>query len=178
MLKIHHRLETGTDPEVETLRFLNEVAHFANAPPLLGVVEHVDREENHTVLAILQTFMRNQGDAWTWTFEEVKRVLELVALTPAQGDHTGQEGLGTYMPRVRRLAMRTAQMHMALATLTTDPAFKAVLWRSTMSARVRTGQEILRSAPSRACGRSAQRRAMTFARGPNVFWTGARSVSA
>ena len=125
MLKIHHRLETGTDPEVETLRFLNEVAHFASAPPLLGVVEHVDREENHTVLAILQTFMRNQGDAWTWTFEEVKRVLELVALTPAQGDHTGQEGLGTYVPRVRRLAMRTAQMHMALATPTTDPAFKA-----------------------------------------------------
>ena len=48
MLKIHHRMEIGTDPEVEILRFLTEVAHFANAPPLLGVVEHVDREENHT----------------------------------------------------------------------------------------------------------------------------------
>jgi maltose alpha-D-glucosyltransferase / alpha-amylase len=125
MLKIRHRIQTGTDPEVETLRFLTEVAHFANAPPLLGGVEHVDREENHTVLAILQTFMRNQGDAWTWTFEEVKRVLELVALTPGQGDHTGQEGFDAYVPRVRWLAMRTAEMHKALATLTADPAFKA-----------------------------------------------------
>jgi maltose alpha-D-glucosyltransferase/alpha-amylase len=29
------------------------------------------------------------------------------------------------VPRMRRLAMRTAEMHKALATLTTDPAFKA-----------------------------------------------------
>ena len=89
MLKIHHRLQTGADPEVEILRFLTEVAHFANAPPLLGVVEHVDGEDNHTVLAILQTFMRNQGDAWTWTLEALKRILEAAALTPGQDDHAG-----------------------------------------------------------------------------------------
>ena len=125
MLKIHHRMKTGTDPEVETLRFLTEVAHFANAPPLLGVVEHVDREENHTVLAILQTFMRNQGDAWTWTLGALKRILELAALTPGQDDRTGHEEFAIYVPHMRRLGLRTAEMHKALATPTADPKLQS-----------------------------------------------------
>ncbi|MCI0466610.1 MAG: putative maltokinase, partial [Beijerinckiaceae bacterium] len=125
MLKIHHRLQTGEDPEVETLRFLTEVAHFAHSPPLLGVIEHVDRAENHTVLAILQTFMRNQGDAWTWTLEALKRLLEAAALIPGQDDRAGHEELASYVPHMRRLGLRTAEMHKALATPTADPAFKA-----------------------------------------------------
>jgi maltose alpha-D-glucosyltransferase / alpha-amylase len=125
MLKIYHRLQTGEDPEVETLRFLTEVAHFAHSPPLLGVIEHVDRAENHTVLATLQTFMRNQGDAWTWTIEALKRILEAAALTPGQDDRAGREEFASYVPHMRRLGLRTAEMHKALAATTVDPAFKA-----------------------------------------------------
>ena len=125
MLKIHHRLQSGEDPAVEILRFLTEVAHFAHSPPLLGVIEHVDRAENRTVLAILQTFMRNQGDAWTWTVEALKRILEAVALTPGRDDRAGHEEFATYVPHMRRLGLRTAEMHKALAAPTADPAFKA-----------------------------------------------------
>jgi maltose alpha-D-glucosyltransferase/alpha-amylase len=125
MLRIHHRLQTGEDSKVEILRFLTDVAHFAHSPPLLGVIEHVDRAENRTVLAILQTFMRNQGDAWTWTLEAVKRILEAVALTPGQDDRAGHEEFATYVPHMRRLGLRTAEMHKALAAPTADPAFKA-----------------------------------------------------
>ena len=125
MLKIHHRLQSGEDAEVEILRFLTEVAHFAHCPPLLGVIEHVDRAENRTVLAILQTFIRNQGDAWTWTLEAVKRILEAVALTQGQDDRAEHEEFATYVPHMRRLGSRTAGMHKALAAPTTDPAFKA-----------------------------------------------------
>jgi maltose alpha-D-glucosyltransferase / alpha-amylase len=125
LLKIRHRVETGTDPEVETLRFLTEVAHFPNAPPLLGVVDYTDSEDNHTVLAILQTFVRNQGDAWTWTLGALKRILEAAALTPGQDDRAGHEEFAIYMPHMRRLGLRTAEMHKALATPTADPAFKA-----------------------------------------------------
>ncbi len=125
MLKIRHWLQTGEDPEVEILRFLTEVAHFGNSPPLLGVIEHVDRAENRTVLAILQTFMRNQGDAWTWTLEALKRIFEAAALTPGQDDRAGHEEFATYAPHVRRLGLRTAEMHQALAAPAADPAFKA-----------------------------------------------------
>ncbi len=125
MLKIHHRLHSGGDPEVEVLRFLTDVAQFANSPPVLGVIEYVDDADNHTVLAILQTYMRNQGDAWTWTLEALKRILEDAALTPGQDEHATHEGFGTYVPHMQRLGMRTAEMHKALATPTTDPGFKA-----------------------------------------------------
>ena len=148
--------------------------------PLLcsALIEHVDREENHTVLAILQTFMRNQGDAWTWTLEAVKRILEAVALTPGQDDRAGHEEFATYVPHMRRLGLRTAEMHKALATLTTDPAFKAeALTFDDVRETADSGKRFWPSAPSRACGRSAQRRAMTFARGPNVFWPGGKSAS-
>ena len=125
MLKIRHRVQIGTDPEVETLHFLTEVAHFANAPPLLGVVEYIDREENHAVLAVLQTFMRNQGDAWTWTLGALKRIIEAAALTPGQDDRAGHEEFAIYVPHMRRLGLRTAEMHKALSAPTSDPAFKA-----------------------------------------------------
>jgi maltose alpha-D-glucosyltransferase/alpha-amylase len=125
MLKIRHFVRTGADREVETLRFLGEVAHFPNTPPLLGVVDYADGEGNHTVLATLQTFMRNQGDAWTWTLEALKRLLEAAALTPGQDDRAGHEEIAIYVPHMRRLGLRTAEMHKALATPTADPAFKA-----------------------------------------------------
>ena len=39
-LKIYRRLQPGANPEVEIGRFLTDVAHFNNAPPTFGVVEH------------------------------------------------------------------------------------------------------------------------------------------
>jgi maltose alpha-D-glucosyltransferase / alpha-amylase len=125
MLKIHRRLEVGEDPEVEVLRFLTETAHFANCPALLGVVEYVDRAENRTVLAILQTYVRNQGDARAWMLDALKRSLEAAALTPGQDDRAGHEEFAAFVPHLRRLGSCTAGMHMALATPCADPAFKA-----------------------------------------------------
>ena len=125
MLKIRHRTKPGTDSEVEILRFLTEVAHFRNSPPLLGVIDYVDRDEIHTVLAILQTFMRNQGDAWTWTLGALKRILESAALTPGREERIGDEDFAIYVPHMRRLGLRTAEMHKALAAASGDPNFAA-----------------------------------------------------
>jgi maltose alpha-D-glucosyltransferase/alpha-amylase len=49
-------------------------------------------------------------------------------MAPAEidpGDAAAPAGFSTYAPHVRRLGLRTAQMHQALATPTSDPAFKA-----------------------------------------------------
>ncbi|MGH6823680.1 MAG: alpha-glucosidase C-terminal domain-containing protein, partial [Methylocella sp.] len=125
MLKIRRRLDAGEDPEVEVLPFLTEVAHFSNSPRLLGVVEHVDRAGNRAVLAILQTFVRNQGDAWTWTLDALKRSLEAAALTPWQEGRAGHEEFAAYVAHGGRLGLYAAAMHKALATPTADPAFKS-----------------------------------------------------
>ena len=43
VLKIFRRLSPGEHPELEIARFLTEVAHFANTPPLLGTAEHIGK---------------------------------------------------------------------------------------------------------------------------------------
>jgi len=124
-LRVYRRLHPGVLPEVEISRFLTDVAHFANTPPLLGTVEHIDCEGVRTTLAVFQTFVRCQGDAWTWTLEALKRVLEALALGRAEDDQSAPESFSTYVPHMQRLGRRTAEMHRALATPTNDAVFQA-----------------------------------------------------
>ena len=67
VLKIYRRIREGINPEIEIGRFLTEVAGYANTPALYGIAEHVGADGRRTALAILQQFVRNQGDAWAWT---------------------------------------------------------------------------------------------------------------
>ncbi len=130
-LKLYRRLQPGANPEVEIGRFLTDHAHFRNAPPTLGVVEHVDAEGVVTALAVLQRFVRNQGDAWTWTLNVLTRVIDALAFSSgdAHADHAHADqaasAFDSYEPHMRRLGTRTAEMHKALATPTEDAAFAA-----------------------------------------------------
>ena len=125
-LKIYRRLQPGANPEVEIGRFLTDVAHFGNAPPTLGVVEHVDAEGVVTALAVLQRFVRNQGDAWTWTLGALTRILDAIAFSSQQSQSdVASQGFDSYTPHMRRLGARTAEMHKALACPTEDGAFAA-----------------------------------------------------
>ena len=124
-LKIYRRLQPGANPEVEIGRFLTDHAHFMNAPPTLGVVEHVDSDGLVTAVAVLQRFVRNQGDAWTWTLNVLMRIMDAMAFTSDQNMSALAQGFDAYTPHMRRLGIRTAEMHMALATPTDDPIFAA-----------------------------------------------------
>ena len=124
-LKIYRRLQPGANPEVEIGRFLTDHAHFLNAPPTLGVVEHVDSDGLVTAIAVLQRFVRNQGDAWTWTLNVLMRIMDAMAFTSDQNISDLAQGFDSYTPHMRRLGMRTAEMHKALATATDDPIFAA-----------------------------------------------------
>jgi maltose alpha-D-glucosyltransferase/alpha-amylase len=125
-LKIYRRLQPGANPEVEIGRFLTDVAHFDNAPPTLGVVEHIGADGIVTAIAVLQRFVRNQGDAWTWTLNVLMRIMDALAFSSdANLADIAAQGFDSYMPHMRRLGHRTAEMHKALATRTDDPAFAA-----------------------------------------------------
>ncbi len=122
-LKIYRRLEDGVNPEIEMGRFLTEVAGFKNTPPLFGVAEYINAEGKSTALAVLQGFVRGQGDAWRWTIDALKRLLEDVALVPAEAETIAPVSFSSYVPHVQRLGSRTAELHKALATPTDDEAF-------------------------------------------------------
>jgi len=124
VLKIYRRLVRGVHPELEIGRFLAEVADFPNTPPLLGAAEHVDPEGRPTALAILQGFVRNQGDGWSYTLDYLDRALEDVRLAAPQALAPSLDRYGIYLQQAATLGRRTAELHRALATPTEDPAFR------------------------------------------------------
>jgi maltose alpha-D-glucosyltransferase / alpha-amylase len=90
---------------------------------------------------MLQGLVTNEGDGWSWTLEELDRYYEASAAQSfAQGGIAeGQPGLaqlseapetqfardhvGTYLDAAALLGRRTAELHLALASPTRDPAF-------------------------------------------------------
>jgi maltose alpha-D-glucosyltransferase/alpha-amylase len=123
VLKLYRRLQPGIHPELEVGRFLTETAGFRNTPALLGGVEHVARDGTPTALGVLQRFVRNQGDAWRFTLDSLKRELETFLLVPESGAPALEEAFAGYLPYATVLGRRTGELHRAFARPTEDPAF-------------------------------------------------------
>jgi maltose alpha-D-glucosyltransferase/alpha-amylase len=123
VLKIYRRLRAGINPEIEIGRFLTEVAGYANTPALYGLAEHVSPDGTRTALAVLQQFVRNQGDAWAWTLESLGREIERLRLLPESEVTRVEDEASFDLHYVRTIARRVAEMHIALSVPTDDPAF-------------------------------------------------------
>ena len=124
MLKLYRRLQAGENPEVEIGQFLTK-AGFTHAPALLGTMERVDAQGTITAFGILQAFVHNQGDAWAWTVETLKRKFEALSLTGAEQSHDPRDVHADYLPYVQMLGQRTGELHVALASAADDEAFRA-----------------------------------------------------
>lgn len=134
-LKTFRRLRPGLSPEVEVGRFLTESAGFDRIVPVLGHVEYVDKQGRVTTLALLQSYVPNQGDAWTFVVDTLTRGLEdsltgtAIAPAPAPGvrpvlpSDEPAPPAGELAALAATLGRRTAQLHAALAGATGDPAF-------------------------------------------------------
>ena len=123
VMKLYRRLQPGVHPELEVARFLTEVAGFQNTPALLGSAEYVAKDGTPTALAVLQRFVRNQGDAWQWTLGLLRRELDVMAVSPEAEQPA--EAFSPYAPIATALGRRTGELHRAFATPTDDPAFAA-----------------------------------------------------
>jgi maltose alpha-D-glucosyltransferase / alpha-amylase len=118
-LKIYRKLQPGVNPELEIGRYLTEVAQFPNIVPVAGAVEYEGQDGTVMTLALLQAFVMNQGDGWDYTVNYLVRFLEdrRTGAAPPEDAH------GLYLALMKTLAIRTAQLHVALARPTSDPAF-------------------------------------------------------
>jgi maltose alpha-D-glucosyltransferase/alpha-amylase len=119
-LKLYRRLQTGMSPELEIGRYLTDVVHFANIVPVAGAVEYRSNDGTVSTVALLQAFVTNQGDGWEYTTGYLVRFLE-DRRTSAEAP---EDAHGPYIQLVKMLAQRTAELHVALATPSDDPAFK------------------------------------------------------
>jgi len=122
MLKGYRRLRAGTNPELEMGLYLTEVAHFGNCAPVAGVLEHIGADGQIRLLAMLQAYVANQGDGWTHSLDYVRRYLEQYRTTPV-GDALPANAHEAYLALIRVLAVRTAELHRALARPSDDAAF-------------------------------------------------------
>jgi maltose alpha-D-glucosyltransferase/alpha-amylase len=121
-------------------KYLTEQAHFQAIPPFAGAIEYVPADGGPSDLAILQGFVANQGDGWTLTLEELARYYENCAtvafpeggstvsgdvmdLAEQETSQLARDHVGISLDAAARLGSRTAELHLALASATSDPAF-------------------------------------------------------
>jgi maltokinase len=103
ILKIFRRLEPGTNPELELLRFLSAQG-FRNIPALGGWYAY-SGEPLTATLGLLQEYVADGIDGWQLALDEISSAPE------------------RFLDRLGRLGEVTAQMHNALGSDPTDAAF-------------------------------------------------------
>jgi maltose alpha-D-glucosyltransferase / alpha-amylase len=119
-LKGYRRVRPGLNPELEMGRFLTDVARYPNCVPVLGALEYFGNDGRALTLALVQTYVANQGDGWDYAMGYLERHLEHRLTAPAS-DPAGEHG--GFLALVAVLGERTAQLHLALSTRSGDPAF-------------------------------------------------------
>ncbi|MBK8176839.1 MAG: maltose alpha-D-glucosyltransferase [Rhodospirillales bacterium] len=124
ILKAFRRIEPGIHPEVEIGRFLTDVSGFENAPALLGSVELIDADGVPTAIAVLQKFVRNQGDGWGFTLDYLDRLVGQLEFMPADEATQQVDAHVVYAALAETLGRRIAEMHKAFALPVDDPAFQ------------------------------------------------------
>jgi maltose alpha-D-glucosyltransferase/alpha-amylase len=122
VVKLLRRLTPGVHPEVEMTRYLT-AAGVAGIAPLVGHVERTitaGGDDHDTVTTmIVQAFIRNQGDAWGWTLDWLRRVM-----SEAETDHAEPaDPFAGYLGFAASVGRRLGEIHAALALPTDDPAF-------------------------------------------------------
>jgi maltose alpha-D-glucosyltransferase / alpha-amylase len=130
-LKLYRKLEDGVNPDVEITRFLTEQTGFPNVPAFIGALEYRRSKVEPTVVCLLQEAVTNEGDVWTLTVDALGRYYERVLERKADlQNETAPAGAlleelvgGVYPEKVKLLAQRTGELHLALASRTDNPAF-------------------------------------------------------
>ncbi len=138
-LKIYRKLESGINSDLELVRFLSEKTDFKNAPQYGGGITFIQDGSEPVVVGLMQNKINNVGDAWNTMLakvagyyervmaQEVNRKPKLIRkdrlyFMDVPVDMRNLIGRHTYQ-RVVQLAQRTAEMHLALAQESDDPAF-------------------------------------------------------
>jgi len=136
ILKLIRKCDSGINPDREILEFLTTRTHYQSVPRLIGTIEYRESfdtqgsSERVATVGLLQTFIPNDGDGWSAVLEHVKTLL--------QDSHRRDMGRRIDVDRrdfiqqtsrhdiaaMRRLGTITAELHTALSSDSTDPAFR------------------------------------------------------
>jgi maltose alpha-D-glucosyltransferase/alpha-amylase len=142
-LKLFRKVERAINPDVEISQFLTHHANFKNIPGFVGTIEWKFEHES-MVLGMMQELVESSGDAWAFMLEKLNDFNDrILAQSQSAQKHVEVRGTITEPIRfedvtddikelidtqvaeqVRILGVRTGEMHLALASNQTLPAFK------------------------------------------------------
>lgn len=137
IMKLFRRIEAGINPELEIGRFLTDRGQFSQMSQLAAAIEYLLPGEEPASLAVMQAFVPNRGDAWSYTISEIVAAFErakglkppkrptqsLLELAVQPLPEQAKLLLGPYQRAAARLGQLTAQFHVALAADPDQPDF-------------------------------------------------------
>lgn len=141
ILKAYRRIEEGIHPELEVGRFLTDDYSLACVAPVAGFIQYRGRRSEPMTLGVLHGFVANEGDAWQYTLDVLSVFFEHMAtsappdllttmpLRRRLSEHVGgpptvaTDLLHGYLEMVRLLGRRLAEVHLALASDSSQPEF-------------------------------------------------------
>ncbi|NVB77288.1 MAG: maltose alpha-D-glucosyltransferase [Kofleriaceae bacterium] len=141
VLKMFRVIEEGPSLEFEIGKFLAAQPNYRGVPRLAGALEYSVPAGEASTIGTLAEFVPNQGDAWQFTLDALDRYFDSVLSTanrpttpPVEPGSLVQRAriapsdkvidwVGAYIDRIRLLGMRTAELHLVLASDPNDPLF-------------------------------------------------------
>ncbi|BBI63779.1 hypothetical protein HSBAA_50850 [Vreelandella sulfidaeris] len=160
VLKLFRRLEPGIHPEAEIGSYLTERG-FTHTVPLYGVVTRLEEGTTQTLM-ILQGYIDNQGDAWSWTRSKLERAIREAVADEDRGHEPREEDRYGAFEELEEFATtlgrRLGELHMVLAMPSDDPAFAPEVadsshvenWTQRVTQRVEEALDLLKQHKSSA----------------------------
>ncbi len=121
LLKAYRQVTAGLNPELELGRVLGAHPRRPPTPRLLGALQYRDSRGAESSVAVAHEFLRNDGDGWSVTLHELRRLFDRLTSDAAPPADAGSP-LARSVARARTLGRRTAEVHLALFDAATDPA--------------------------------------------------------
>ncbi|MEJ1239503.1 maltose alpha-D-glucosyltransferase [Chryseolinea sp. T2] len=138
--KMYRKVDFVMNADVELSRFLSEDTSFTHMPAFAGTISWKAGQET-LVLGMMQRLVENSGDGWAYVLGRLDELTEKMLANPEVMTLSGSLGSQRYththelhpllkelfsgplVEQIRLLAMRTAEMHLALGSHSDMEAF-------------------------------------------------------
>ncbi|MDP8261945.1 MAG: maltose alpha-D-glucosyltransferase [Candidatus Ancaeobacter aquaticus] len=142
ILKLYRKIDEGKNPEFEIIRYISRNTTFAHIPLFCGGIEYRHKSGAVSTLALLQEYIDNTGDAWSYMQDTAKQYFDCIlsqkedlAAPPQEYPSLFDTTLKDIPSNIREfigdiciemislLGKRTAELHLSLASLDANSDF-------------------------------------------------------
>lgn len=141
VIKFFRRIYPNKNPDYEMSRFLSDKKGFPNTPPYQGSLNIIDSDNLTVTIALMQGLVPNKGDAWEYMlkkldviFDNIQKkkvniqrlpnteIFKRLPIHEVPSEIIDWTGLAIFQ-KIQQLALRTAEMHIALGSEFEETAF-------------------------------------------------------